>query len=150
MKRCFKCGEVKPLHLFYPHKKMADGHLNKCKECTLSDVKQRYDFKPEACAAYERKRSCDPERIALKRKYQQNMRARHPERYAARTAVRNAIRSGRLSRLPCEVCGEARTQGHHDDYSRPLDVRWLCFKHHREIGHGQRVLAGAIPGDGVS
>lgn len=48
---------------------------------------------------------------------------------------------GRLVRKPCEACGSEKSQAHHDDYSKPLDVRWFCFKHHREIGHGQTVTA---------
>lgn len=44
--------------------------------------------------------------------------------------VRSAIKSGRLKRKPCEECGAAEAHAHHDDYSKPLDVRWLCRKHH--------------------
>lgn len=53
-------------------------------------------------------------------------------RVRAREKARAAIRSGALVRQACEVCGDGRTQAHHDDYSKPLDVRWLCHEHHRE------------------
>jgi hypothetical protein len=42
-KTCFKCGCEKPITDYYKHKKMLDGHLNKCKACVKSDVKKRYD-----------------------------------------------------------------------------------------------------------
>lgn len=47
-----------------------------------------------------------------------------------RDAVAEAIKKGRLIRLPCEVCGAVNVQAHHPDYRKPLKVRWLCRKHH--------------------
>jgi len=44
--------------------------------------------------------------------------------------VRRAIDAGKLVREPCEVCGNTKSEGHHEDYSKPLDVVWLCRKHH--------------------
>ena len=39
---------------------------------------------------------------------------------------------GTLTQGPCEICGDLETVAHHDDYSKPLTVRWLCRKHHQE------------------
>lgn len=53
---------------------------------------------------------------------------------ACRLETQKAIRHGILKYLPCEVCGldDSSVQAHHDDYSKPLEVRWLCSWHHAE------------------
>jgi ribosomal protein S27AE len=59
-------------------------------------------------------------------------REKGTEKRAARIAAGGAIATGRLVKQPCEKCGAERVHAHHDDYSKPLDVRWLCPKHHAE------------------
>ncbi|MBS9774731.1 MAG: hypothetical protein KGV59_06205 [Tenacibaculum sp.] len=61
MKKCFKCNQVKSLEHFYKHKKMSDGYLNKCKDCTKVDVKKRYKnvSKSVVWVEKERKRNRD-------------------------------------------------------------------------------------------
>ena len=63
---------------------------------------------------------------------QADWRRANPEKYACHVAVGAALARGDLIKGPCEVCG--RTQGridaHHDDYAKPLEVRWLCRRHH--------------------
>jgi len=140
-KSCFKCGLFKPITAFYRHPRMTDGHLGKCKECTKQDVSNRYysaNGRPKVLE-YEKARFQSPERKAKLLKYQKDMRLRSPEKYKARTMLRNAIRDRRIIRMPCIICGDAKSQAHHHDYSKPLDVTWLCFRHHREIGHNQIV-----------
>lgn len=137
-KQCFKCKATKPLSEFYAHPMMGDGHLNKCKECTKSDVAKDYRAKRPAKQAYDRERAQRPERKRAALEYQRIRRARHPEKDRARRLVNYAVRAGNLIPLPCKKCG-AKAQAHHHDYSKPLDVEWLCFKHHREE-HGQIVL----------
>jgi len=53
--------------------------------------------------------------------------------YVARYKLSNAVRDGRVKRLPCEFCGDEKVHAHHDDYSKPLDVIWLCPKCHRRL-----------------
>lgn len=139
-KKCFKCRRTKLIDDFYKHPKMADGHLGKCKACTKKDVSDRYasPWGREKCLNYEKKRWKLPARRAKAMEYQRRRREKFPGKERARTAVANAIRDGRLVRLPCEICG-GNAQAHHDDYRRPLVVRWMCFKHHREHAHGQKV-----------
>jgi len=80
----------------------------------------------------------EPARKEASRQNTRNMRLKYPDRYKARTAVGNAIANGKLERKPCEICGE-KAQAHHENYAEPLNVRWLCFKHHRFLAHGQLV-----------
>lgn len=142
MKPCMRCGAIKPLAEFYTHPNMPDGHLNKCKPCTCADVRANRRTKLEYYRAYDRKRyRADPERRAYAVAMAKRMADEHPERRAARTAVNNAIRDGRLTRGTCEVCGAVKVEAHHDDYSRPLDVRWFCTKHHNAHHHPTGAVA---------
>lgn len=124
-KACFKCGEVKPLSEFYRHRKMADGHLNKCKDCTKADVRQ-HRAENDSVREYDRRRG-NRQPAGYLRSY----RNRNPEKYAAHISVGNALRDGRLHRQPCEECGDTNVHAHHDDYAKPLKVRWLCPMHHK-------------------
>jgi len=135
-KICFKCGGKKPLYDFYKHPEMADGHVNKCKECNKQDVRKNYAEKREQYAAYERERWGRPERRAATVVYHQKNKANNPAVFAAYAAVAYAIRSGRLTKLPCYNCGSKRSQAHHPDYSKPLDVVWLCRTCHL-AAHGK-------------
>jgi hypothetical protein len=80
----------------------------------------------EAQEQYARSRK--DERAAYNKRYDQE----HPEKLIARNAVAYALETGTLKRLPCEVCGSILTEAHHEDYSKPLEVEWLCNLHHAE------------------
>lgn len=131
-KRCFKCGEIKPIAAFYQHPRMADGHLNKCKECAKHDVANNYQARKPERLAYEKARASRPERKRQQVESQRRMRARRPEKSWARGVAFRAVRNGSLVRQPCVVCGDPKSEAHHEDHNRPLDVVWLCFQHHRE------------------
>lgn len=68
-----------------------------------------------------------------KRTRQQAWRAKHPRRYRAHLDVQRALRHGELVKEPCAVCGCDKVDAHHEDYSRPLAVQWLCRKHHARL-----------------
>ncbi len=127
MKKCFKCKEIKPLSEFYKHNQMADGRLNKCKGCANDDVKQNRIKRIDYYRDYDRKRG-----NRQSREYRKSHRERYPNKYKAQTMTNNAVRDKRLFREPCEVCGSETVHAHHDDYLKPLNVRWLCAAHHRQ------------------
>lgn len=133
MKTCFKCDRTLPLTEFYRHPRMADGHVGKCKACARADVSAYAQENPDVI----RKRKLDYSRTeagkaVLRRSYAKR-KVKHPDRLKVNGIVGNAMKLGKLTPLPCFVCGAAKTEGHHADYSRPLDVVWLCKKHHVEV-----------------
>ncbi len=154
MKECRECGGLKPLDEFYAHPRMADGHLNKCKSCVKTRVADHRERNLETVRAYDRCRADLPHRVALRKQVAERWKSdpelrarsasqkaawshRNPQKRAANYAVNNALRDGKLARQPCECCGNPKAEAHHDDYSKPLDVKWLChadhMKRHREL-----------------
>lgn len=127
-KTCFKCFVEKPLSEFYKHKMMSDGHLNKCKECNKLDVRLNRLDKIDYYRGYDRDRG-----NRLPPGHSTVYNAKFPNKAFAHHAVSNAVRDGKLVRQDCEACGSSKyVHAHHDDYNKPLEVRWLCAAHHRQ------------------
>jgi hypothetical protein len=128
-KECFKCARRLPMDCFYKHPETDDGRLGKCKECTKRDVQANYVATREEKRTYERARLQTPRRRESMRRVRVRQRQR-PDKLLARKMARAAIESGFLRALPCAICGDEKTDGHHEDYSKPLDIAWLCRTHH--------------------
>jgi len=141
MKTCFKCHKHKPLSEFYAHPMMSQGTLNKCKECTKADARRQHhkNMADPQWVAAERERQRIKERgrraagrVLPDQVAKNRWSKRNPHKIRAQRLARAAVLSGKIPKLPCEICGNPSAQAHHDDYSRPIDVRWLCVKHHAE------------------
>lgn len=81
-----------------------------------------------------------PEPI-LKKTRQWKWNHAHMDARRAHAALGAALRKGTIKRGACEVCGSLRVDGHHDDYSKPTEVRWLCRRHHRAHHIAERKAA---------
>lgn len=149
MKKCFRCKKEKDESEFYSHKKMRDGLLGKCKECTKKDNILNREKNKEYYKEYDKARAMLPHRVKARKEYIKNnpyiktkadkkYRTKFPEKYKAVNAVNNALRCGRLFKKPCAICENEITEAHHEDYSKPLEVIWLCAKHHAELHKNRR------------
>jgi hypothetical protein len=137
MKECMKCGESKPFSEFYKHKAMKDGFLNKCKSCARKDAIDNRNSKIDYYREYDRSRPRRGSVEATKRYRDEN-----PVKYHAHSLINNLVRTRKIIKpSSCESCGSSTgVEGHHDDYAKPLEVRWLCSvchkKWHKENGEG--------------
>lgn len=92
----------------------------------------RYYREPEKRMQVAREwHEANPERV---REHQRRWVEKNPEKRRVHGVVQNAIRTGKLVKGPCERAVDGgcskRIHAHHDDYSKPLEVRWLCSAHH--------------------
>lgn len=68
----------------------------------------------------------------------------------AHQAVQRALASGKLLRQPCEQCGAPKTHAHHADYSKPLEVQWLCPLCHKAVHRKTHCIHGhALTDDNI-
>ncbi len=132
---CSKCGEDRVWRWRQPHCNPCEAARWRARWAAMtSDEKQRHWARrqsPRARALTSRRDSMDSKRF--------------PKRSRAIHAVNYAIRVGILIKQPCEVCGSTkRVHGHHDDYDKKLEVRWLCplhhVEHHRLFGEGKNKI----------
>jgi len=99
------------------------GHSSTCNQCT----------RPRKRAEASRYR--DRNRSKVNAKQRRKRSAVDPYKRRCRSALQNAVADGKVKRPnSCSECGwVGPVHGHHKDYSRPMDVEWLC-----PICHGKR------------
>lgn len=135
-KTCKRCNQSKPLNCFGTGKRYKDGLKNWCKECYRGYQHEYRQKNSKSFRAKQREYRQRPE--VQKRKYYLNQAPNPRHQKEAGNAVKRAIYNGILIPQPCEVCGDQRVDAHHDDYSEPLNVRWLCRIHHIEHHKSQK------------
>jgi hypothetical protein len=113
MSACPKCGSERHYRV--------DRHQWRCRPC--ANAKGR-----ETRAKWDSAKRAEVSAKAVVRK--RKWRAINPHQNPAHKAVQKAIKSGRLTRQLCFQCGSPNTEGHHENYAKPLDVVWLCRTHH--------------------
>lgn len=123
MKTCRKCKESKPIESFNRASSTQDGLDTRCKECNKKRLSSWRSVTPGYNAEHVKR-----------------FRENNKEKHQAHRAVERALRVGRITRLKCMVCGSSDSEAHHEDYSKKLDVMWLCRQHHIEHHQNKKRL----------
>ena len=142
VKVCTGCGKAKPVTEFYWSR---GSPRPRCKVCFNAESKslEYYYANKEECQAKHREwaeknrgRCRKYGRDHYRRTRAVRLRYRHenrdPQKERAHDAVRRALRNGTLVRRPCQGCG-GMAESHHKDYSKPLEVTWLCSSCHKRL-----------------
>lgn len=131
-RQCSKCGVVKPLSEFCYDQRRPLGVGSHCKSCHSAYGRKWHQEHPDTSKAHLRNRVNKWRQANHGRylDYSRNRYAERPEIGRAHAAVRRSIKNGTLVKQPCAVCGSEDSESHHDDYSKPLEVIWLCGPHH--------------------
>jgi hypothetical protein len=110
--------------------------MRECKDCKKAYQKSYISRKSKEDPEWlirrlDQAREFSRKHLALRSPKSNKRRPRDPLKTKAQATLRKAVLNGSIKPLPCEVCGSSqKVHGHHEDYNRPLDVNWLCQKHH--------------------
>ncbi len=142
MKTCSTCKEIKPKTDFYKDKRTPDGLKYQCKKCHLeSSIRTRdEDKKRESNKRHMRNaRKINPDKFRERERRLSINRAKD-KKYLARKELNNAVKRGDIIKPRfCKNCNKKRKiTAHHDDYSKPLEVQWLCYTCHGKV-HRQNI-----------
>jgi len=144
MKICIHCHQEKPLGEYYKHPGMADGRLGACKVCCRERARKNNQRPEVRQRDRERRRGGrDKKHVSRMRQwrkdhpgkaveYNRKYRKKYQHKTRAGGAVRRAIQRGEIVRPDwCSCCGLiGPVEAHHDDYEKPLDIRFLCSSCH--------------------
>jgi hypothetical protein len=128
LKRCAKCRQFLPEAAFWRDRSNSDGLVSRCRDC------KRAARTPEGNRKYyARHREAERARHRARHRRDKAGKKRPPSadpfKKRARKKLKYAVASGKIQKpSTCSQCGSTteRIDGHHTDYSKPLDVQWLC------------------------
>jgi hypothetical protein len=134
VKTCTKCGKRKKEDKFFNDSSKKDGKCPQCKDCKLATVRDRRNNtdREKVLEGYPDYYKKNKER---KKRRQREYRKVNRLQDTAHKLVEQALKSGKLKKKTCEHkgCSIKKTEAHHEDYSKPLEVTWLCKKHHGSV-----------------
>ena len=139
MPKCKVCSKTESETEFYK------GVATYCKDHWKEKVRNNRSANSDYYKEFDRNRANLPHRIEARETYRKTIafkeshieanekyRKSNPNKKYAQGAVSKAVIAGKIKRLPCFICGNEATEGHHPNYDSPIDVIWLCDKHHKE------------------
>ncbi len=162
-KRCYICLQTKSFSDFLNNRSKKDGKRGECRDCgreikrgrkrkpTTTEQNRRAKKSPGAVRYRKSEKSRAGERRRKQRRYHSDpeyrakvreklQRSKTPEKNYARRRLGKALKKGKIQKQPC-ACGNTRVHGHHEDYSKPLDVIWLCASCHQKLHYQKRTAA---------
>lgn len=140
---CCKCRKVLPVSEFSANRKKRDGLQYACRGCLSAELSRRYRDDLEVSRARRRAYFASHPETAARATAKQRQ---SPYKHAAHQSVARAVKRGQLAKpTACSRCDDTyRVEAHHDDYSKPLDVMWLCTACHR-VRHAELAAQGIDP-----
>jgi hypothetical protein len=134
-RECSKCKQRLTLSSFYKNPRCKEGYNGRCKSCVRKESVKYKWANIEKVRKNDRDRGRTVNQRARNNRTKKAYREKFPLRYKANNMVGVAIRYGKLKRkAKCEVCKlKKKTLAHHDDYSKPLEVVWLCASCHKAV-----------------
>lgn len=157
-KTCHSCANLKFKTAFAKNKRTKDGLQTQCRSCVKA-YRKRPESKTRESLRKSKWYRENREEVLLKRKIYRDgnsdrvnsnlkrwkesnrekvrasckrWREANPEKARCHRLVNEAVNRGLLKKFSCHICGDQDSQAHHEDYSKPLEVVWLCNKHHKE------------------
>lgn len=155
-KTCSRCKEAKPTIDFGKRAALKDGLRSRCRECENSAMRGYREARPEAHREYRQKwcqanpekkaaanRSWNERNVGRRIELNKGYAERYPEKARAQHAVTRDVARGKIHKPElCSRCGAlpdvVDLHAHHDDYSEPFDIEWVCrtchVEHHQKEG----------------
>ena len=136
---CVKCDESKQKSDYHRCSRDKRGYQQPCAKCR-NIIKKEYKKTPKGIEVNRKsgrrwRKNHKTKWNAYKREHYRN----NPHMKKAYKTLHAAQEKDLITPNPCEICGSVDVHGHHEDYSKPLEVNWLCALHHREAHRDGRM-----------